>query len=163
MHTYKSGRGASPMEKGVCLGAQSQTVTYVTKACQSVIYYHALSTCTHTYALHSMLGLDPYMRTCMCSLCLRACARSTCVHDLPGILGLDWHTVSHHHTYYVTSSHILLHIITHTMSHHHRYIRLRLTASSLDKSCNKTKDARYLWWCDIVCVMMWRRMCDDVT
>ena len=29
------------------------------------------------------------------------------------------HTMSHHHTYYVTSSYILCHIIIHTMSHHH--------------------------------------------
>ena len=27
--------------------------------------------------------------------------------------------MSHHHTYYVTSSYILCHIIIHTMSHHH--------------------------------------------
>ena len=27
----------------------------------------------------------------------------------------------HHHTYYVTSSYILCHIIIHTMSHHHTY------------------------------------------
>jgi len=31
------------------------------------------------------------------------------------------HTMSHHHTYYVTSSYILCHIIIHTMSHHHTY------------------------------------------
>jgi hypothetical protein len=30
------------------------------------------------------------------------------------------HTMSHHHTYYVTSSYILCHIIIHTMSHHHQ-------------------------------------------
>ena len=29
------------------------------------------------------------------------------------------HTMSHHHTYYVTSSYILCHIIIHTMSHYH--------------------------------------------
>jgi len=29
--------------------------------------------------------------------------------------------ISHHHTYYVTSSYILCHIIIHTMSHHHTY------------------------------------------
>jgi hypothetical protein len=31
------------------------------------------------------------------------------------------HTMSHHHTYYVTSSYILCHIIMHTMPHHHTY------------------------------------------
>ena len=31
------------------------------------------------------------------------------------------HTMSHHHTYYVTSSYTLCHIIIHTMSHHHTY------------------------------------------
>ena len=31
------------------------------------------------------------------------------------------HTMSHHHTYYVTSSYMLCHIIIHTMSHHHSY------------------------------------------
>ena len=31
------------------------------------------------------------------------------------------HTMSHHHTYYVASPYILCHIIIHTMSHHHTY------------------------------------------
>merc|ERR1711966_637020 len=33
------------------------------------------------------------------------------------------HTMSHHHTHYVTSSYILCHIIIHTMSHHHTHNR----------------------------------------
>jgi len=39
--------------------------------------------------------------------------RCQCILSVCGI-----HTMSHHHTYYVTSSYILCHIIIHTMSHH---------------------------------------------
>jgi hypothetical protein len=46
---------------------------------------------------------------------LRSCAYFQYAHAQVVI-----HTMSHHHTYYVTSSYILCHII-HTMSHHHTY------------------------------------------
>ena len=51
--------------------------------------------------------------------------------SIGGCLGLP---VAHHHTYYITSSYILCHIIIHTMSHHHRvYWRLSGAACGFRK------------------------------
>ena len=69
-----------------------------------------VDTCTRMYAYASMRA---HTLGCMCHVyrmygCV--CTQVQCAKELAAA-----HTMSHHHTYYVTSSYILCHIIIHTM------------------------------------------------
>ena len=60
------------------------------------------------------------------SVCLSICVKNVC--DTPAPAAHRSPYMSHHHTYYVTSSYTLCHIIIHTMSHHQQ-----LTAAQVPK------------------------------
>ena len=82
--------------------------------------------------------------------CVCACVQSAKISVI--------HTMSHHHTYYVTSSYILCHIIIHTMSHHHTYYVTTRPQQSAKRAC--TDDClcvhvgECLWLCTRMCVYM---------
>jgi len=65
------------------------------------------------------------------------------------------HTMSHHHTYYVTSSHILCHIIIHTMSHHHTYYITSSYIPPQTPAITSILDFTYACLCVCVCMCVW--------
>jgi len=80
-----------------------------------------------------------------------AAARAQCPGTSCILCHIIIHTMSHHHTYYVTSSYILCHIISSIA-----FVR----SSARSMSWHTFSKVR---WCDIVCTMMWHGMYDDVT
>ena len=80
-------------------------------------YY--VTSCNRQRRLHAFSNILKSQCASKCTISLHC--REHFWESVPNTGSSSTFTMSHHHTYYVTSSYILCHIIIHTMSHHHTY------------------------------------------
>jgi len=111
----------------VCTGKRAKhRTTQCVPLNQNVFSYYRMCSLT-TECVLLLQNVCSYYRMCYltaeCVLLLQALICTQCSEHRATLCHIIIHTMSHHHTYYVTSSYILCHIIIHTMSHHQAYYR----------------------------------------
>jgi len=97
--THVRGRAGAHTQDAAGVGREGRVATCLTSR-------HPYPPSARAYCQRCM-DISIYLPICIFGICVSYC--QWCIYIII-------HTMSHHHTYYVTSSYILCHIIIHTMS-----------------------------------------------